>query len=103
MSRWSKAEHGAVQHYRRALAAGSDTDYAAAEWELMVAWFGRKCLGCGGMPVTVDHVVPLSAGGSNSLPNLQPLCRRCNSSKGQDLRDYRDIDGLVTFLAMVWR
>jgi len=31
---------------------------------------------------TVDHVVPLSRGGTNFVGNLVPACRPCNSSKG---------------------
>jgi hypothetical protein len=34
------------------------------------------------IPPTVDHVVPISAGGSNDHENLQLLCAPCNSSKG---------------------
>ena len=31
---------------------------------------------------TLDHVVPISKGGSHTYDNVQCLCRRCNSHKG---------------------
>ena len=33
-------------------------------------------------PMTVDHILPRSRGGDNTLANLQPMCYRCNTSKG---------------------
>ncbi len=32
--------------------------------------------------MTVDHVVPLSAGGDNTIQNCVPACSKCNKSKG---------------------
>lgn len=44
---------------------------------------GWTCKGCGThVNLTVDHIVPWSAGGSDELDNLQTLCRSCNSRKG---------------------
>jgi len=44
---------------------------------------GYQCLHCGSRnDLTVDHIVPVSRGGSDFLSNLQTLCRPCNSRKG---------------------
>lgn len=42
---------------------------------------GVGCAFCGGAAETVDHVIPLSRGGSNFEGNLLPACRRCNSAR----------------------
>jgi len=32
--------------------------------------------------VTIDHIVPISKGGTNDLGNLQLACSDCNAAKG---------------------
>jgi 5-methylcytosine-specific restriction endonuclease McrA len=45
-----------------------------------------RCVCCGKTEdLTVDHIVPLAAGGSNSRRNLQCLCRPCNYAKADRL------------------
>jgi 5-methylcytosine-specific restriction endonuclease McrA len=44
------------------------------------------CTSCGSPgtaanPLTIDHIVPLSKGGSNARENLMVLCYRCNRTK----------------------
>lgn len=44
---------------------------------------GRQCNFCGSQAdLTLDHIIPKSAGGTNALRNLQLLCRGCNEAKG---------------------
>lgn len=51
---------------------------------------GNKCLKCKGADnLTIDHIVPVSKGGVNSLFNLQTLCKSCNSIKKATYKDYR--------------
>lgn len=51
------------------------------------------CLKCGAQDrLEVDHIVPVSLGGSNYLNNLQILCRTCNASKlNKNANDYRKV------------
>jgi HNH endonuclease len=47
---------------------------------------GAQCVECGAVQdLQVDHVIPLSLGGSGELSNLQILCAHCNQTKGTGL------------------
>jgi len=78
---------------RRARLIGAAGSYSLAEWRSLLATYDRcpMCLRSwheipapakGGEVITVDHVIPISRGGSNAIDNIQPLCYSCNSAKG---------------------
>ena len=45
------------------------------------AYCGRDLRGCAPADVTLDHLLPRSAGGTNDATNLITACRACNSSR----------------------
>lgn len=74
----------------QAMRRANGGDYAVEDWEAMCALAGGRCLACGKeIALTVDHILPVSKGGSSYLTNLQPLCLSCNSSKKDRHIDYR--------------
>jgi len=88
---WNKTLIGKIakklDKYRRRGAVGK---FTKSEWQDLCDRYGNRCLSCGEQKeLTVDHVVSLKDGGSNTIDNLQPLCLSCNSRKGAKFIDYR--------------
>lgn len=45
--------------------------------------YNFQCVACSSTDnLTIDHIMPVSKGGSDDLSNLQILCKSCNSKKG---------------------
>ena len=57
---------------------------AAAELTaLTLATYGRRCHLCGRMgATTADHVIARNRGGPDTLENLRPAHKSCNSARG---------------------
>lgn len=81
--------HNRQRRARKLAAPGSHT---AQEWLDLCELYEHTCLACGATDsqLTRDHIIPLIAGGSNDISNLQPLCSPCNSRKGVLIIDYRE-------------
>lgn len=51
-------------------------------------------------PVEVDHILPLSQGGTDHPGNLQVLCHRCNNGKGAGTPKERTMARVTTLYVM---
>lgn len=84
MSAYLKTPAGKIadqlHHQRRRCALGICT---SNQLRARVEMFGGRCWipGCGKTYEAVDHVIPLSRGGTNWPANLRPICKRHNSQK----------------------
>lgn len=87
----SKVNKWKVNYTRKRRYALTTSDhFTLLEWEQLVHKYHYICLKCeASIKLTVDHVVPLSLGGKDTIDNIQPLCGSCNSSKGQKNTDYK--------------
>lgn len=84
----------------RAAKMGARGTFTYEEWMILRQHFGEICGRCKNplaRPV-IDHVIPLSRGGTNYIENIQTLCKDCNSGKGARPADYRDPELVLSFL-----
>ncbi len=89
--RWQRENprrHAARSAARRALLLGAidPSDDAAGTAAAMTALRGLPCAYCGGTErIEIDHIVPLTRGGTHTASNFAPACKTCNTSKGNRL------------------
>lgn len=75
---------------RRALMNGIISTLTKDEWSALLEVCDNKCLCCGrDEKITMDHIIPVSMGGTHTIDNIQPLCSSCNSTKHTQAIDYR--------------
>lgn len=89
-SRWDKTEKGRDSrrrrdNARRAAECGAGGTISQAEWQQILNEQDNRCGCCGESFANVrpelDHIVPISKGGSHTAGNAQALCRSCNAQK----------------------
>ena len=73
--------------------AKSKGTHSKQEWQALVDVCGHSCVRCGATGhLDKDHIKPVYQGGSDGIDNLQPLCAKCNASKGPEDTDHRPAD-----------
>ena len=77
---------------QRMVEARSKGTHTKQEWKALKAEFNNRCVKCGTDEYRVekDHIIPVYQGGSDSIDNIQPLCARCNASKGAENFNWKD-------------
>jgi 5-methylcytosine-specific restriction endonuclease McrA len=67
---------------RRAVLAGAIFTLTREEWESILLQHGHSCAYCGSKErIELDHVIPISKGGTHTKDNVVPACRTCNATK----------------------
>lgn len=71
------------QKRRASTHAAADT-LTLSEWRDILEYFNHACAYClrSDAPMNIEHVIPLSKGGSHTKENVVPACGSCNSKKG---------------------
>lgn len=92
-SKYSKTPHGKIvikrhnEAYNRQAKVG---DLTATQWQAILEIFNYTCAYCScGGKLTMDHIIPVSKGGTLTKSNIIPACQHCNSSRrDKDIHDW---------------
>jgi 5-methylcytosine-specific restriction endonuclease McrA len=79
-----KGKEGQRRHIwkRRALLAGTISTLTKQEWADILLKHNYSCAYCGSNEkIELDHVIPISKGGTHTHDNVLPACRKCNATK----------------------
>lgn len=79
-----------IRHGSRCHECAIPRPFNTASWRetrrSVLARDGYRCARCGAYADHVDHVHPVSRGGSSAEANLEALCEHCNCSKRDGAR-----------------
>lgn len=59
---------------------GNTTEWRKLREACFRVW-GKTCMYCGDRATEVDHIIELAIGGTNTIDNVQPLCKPCHLVK----------------------
>lgn len=80
-------------HKYRTVKQGNGGSFTCKQIHNMYIQQNKKCKVCreefGSKKYHIDHIIPISKGGSSDISNIQLLCKKCNLSKGnKNLEDW---------------
>lgn len=90
LKEWNAAnpdEHAIRGERRRARIAGTlPNDFTGTQFKALKTLYRGRCAYCGKKPkppdtLVIEHVIPVSKGGPNTLSNIVPSCGPCNDKK----------------------
>jgi len=85
---WQKGKNGRIKR----MLNKDNLGHTFGEWELLKIQYGNTCPCCKKsepeIKLTIDHIIPLSKGGTNLIENIQPLCLKCNMKKHTKIIKY---------------
>ena len=88
---WKKNHRDSVNAYTqnyRTILRNAKGKFTPREWVIKKLEYGNTCAVCGKSgKLTIDHIIPLSKGGTNDIDNIQPLCPTCNYTKSDMLME----------------
>lgn len=91
-SEWNKSSANrkficAANKAKRRARSGQKYKFSARDWRRLVNRFSGRCAYCDELcdNLTLDHVVPVTRGGSHGVGNILPACPSCNFSKQDKL------------------
>lgn len=78
---------GYAQARRARVRAATTYRFTDVDWRKLVNRFGGRCAYCNirSAKLQLEHVIPLSRGGTHGVGNFLPACPTCNRSKGDRL------------------
>jgi len=83
---WREANPEKVKEYRRKYRLNIKDSLTLDYCEFLLT---KPCTYCGGKSEVLDHIVPLSKGGTHTFDNLTPSCEKCNNEKkAKDLETF---------------